>query len=113
MDTTKEPEIELFVKVGLGGDSCSLGFSWRLILPGVQLGVGSGDSRVSSRSGSLEVGTKFGIAHLEGWLSGCPEEGPRRAVARGPVRCHAQHPRRCPGLAVAVCSGEQRSWQLA
>lgn len=46
------------------------------------------------------MGTKFGIACHEDWLSGCPEEGTRHTVAWGPVGCHAQHPRKCPGLVV-------------
>lgn len=104
-NATKEPEIELFVKVGLGRDGCALVVRHRLILPRLQLGVGGGNSWVSSCFGRLQMGTKFEISRHEGWLSGCPQERTRHVVVRGLVGCHAQHPRRCPGLVVVAYPG--------
>lgn len=78
-NATKEPEIELFVKVGLGEDSCSLVVPRWLIL--TRLGVGGGNSWVYSCFGRLRMGTRFGIVHREGWLSGYPVKGSRHAVA--------------------------------
>lgn len=111
-DATKEPEIELFVKVGLGRDGCASVVRHGLVLPGLRLGVGGGHSWVSSCFGRLEMGTRFEIARREGWLSGCPPERSRHVVVRGLVGCLAQHPRRCPGLVAVACPGERRCWQL-
>lgn len=52
-NATKEPEIELFVKVGPGEDSCSLVVPRWLILTRLQLGVGGGNSQVYSHFGRL------------------------------------------------------------
>lgn len=82
-NATEEPEIELFVKVGLRGRSCSLTVPHSPILSRLRLGKGGGNSWVSSPFRRLEMGTKFGIACHECWRSGCPEEGTRHAVAQG------------------------------
>lgn len=99
--TAKEPEIELFVKVGLGvGRWLLLGSSPRAHPP--QALAGCRRWKFVGVLAGWRWAPSLPITCHEGCLSGCPEEGTRHMVARRLVRYHAQHPKRCPGLALVM-----------
>lgn len=100
-NATKEPEIELFVKVGLRGHGCSAGSS----------SPGSSWAEAVDIHGCLHVlgGWRWvpslGSLATRAGEAGAQRRGPGRRWRRGPEGCHAQHPRRCPGIVVVADPG--------